>query len=365
MPDYCAMPDGEGDDQNRGKPLISPELVSALTFIGDENKRHQEYFKQLYNRTIGLLFVLVVSAGAIATFLGLRTFSDYRQIVRREADEAIKQEIERIRKEVREQVASQFQTQNIKSMVQEQAKAATETTLKPIITAEVDRQVSNEKPLISQTASSAVKTIVDNQLTPEIRKVQGDASFSSLLEGAENCDAKAFDQLVPMVSDKAIPENMRHMAKNVVDSITGTCANGGTNLCIAYGLMDAGGVLRKDDLVAQMGSADRRDRLSALEYLHNEPSRIVARYKIPNQRTPLSEWPAEARIELGKLQNRHIMDKVVDLLTDDDDLAVRNRAFDTLSTLASTGSSYGLNFACYDKVIAKKWWQDHRQDFER
>ena len=116
--------------------------------------------------------------------------------------------MDKMRPKIAETISDNFKEPAIQEIVKERAQLATETTLKPIIKNEVNRQVGDAvrseqetikasldiaphdpvkemEPLVRERADSAVKLIVGQQISPALKSLTATATVSLAFLGAQ------------------------------------------------------------------------------------------------------------------------------------------------------------------------------------
>ena len=341
---------------------LSPEIKEILEFTERENQKHRDYFQMLYKWTSGALAIIVLTVGVLVAFVGWHTVED----IRKQAQSATDQEISNIRKQSRdtlehqtleiqrqitEKLNNEFRSDAIRQTVQSAARQQTAGALLPIITTEVRSQVGASvkseqqtvqrkmleqvhqsvedlKPTInkrvdesvSQSVSVAVRSQVDNQVTPLIRQLQDNAQVSTLINQAESDDGTSFDTLLRMAADPQVPKNVRDIALKVVKSQIAT---------------------HNSALYTSRTFTDPKTRAQLVAYLQDPDS-----------------FSRQAAIDsLGRDYWKSNLDQLFTFMMSDPSLDVRMSA-SVMFTSITQMKSYRL-----DNYTESQWWNFHRKEF--
>jgi hypothetical protein len=205
----------------------SDNTQQLITFLRQESQANRDALREdsTANRELllGAIRIVAIPVGAAIVFLGLfgfKSFSDLKDQLQNSATQQINSETLKMQQEIRNRLDDQFKTPVLQGLVRDAARDATEKSAKPLIEAEVKREVQDhikaEAPQIRAAVINETKLGVAQmkpQIDSEISKQAADAKASieaqiapygalvnagTLAELAQNGSGTAFDALMRM-----------------------------------------------------------------------------------------------------------------------------------------------------------------------
>jgi hypothetical protein len=228
-----------------------------LTFLREESEANRKSLREeadstrkLFSDTLKIAAIPLSLVIAITGFLGWRSFSDLKESIQNEAKQETQAEISRMQQEIRDKLKVQFETPQLKQMVQEAATNQTGQVLRPLIEREVSsnvsRSVKEQQPTIHSTivseahrevdalrpniesivntrVNSTVDLSVDKQIgakiQPVLTRLQQSQSIVDLETRAQGGDGHAFDQMVMIATNPGTSKELREVMTNVALNI--------------------------------------------------------------------------------------------------------------------------------------------------
>jgi hypothetical protein len=343
---------------------LSAELKEVLAFTEAENEKHRAFFQMLYRWTAGALTAIVIVIGGLIAFVGWHTISDIRKqaqdataeeikATKEQSQELIAEEIQGIRKQIANRLDAEFQTTSIRETVGEAARRQTQSAMMPLITHEVQTQVSSGvhaeqgaiqttlqsqtrkalddmKPTIDQTVEArvgaavdaAVKTQVDSQISPRIQQLQNSEKISELVTQAQSGDGQSFDILGRIAAEPDQEAGFRNTAYRTFTAVMLSHNE------VVYNTLHFNDDSTPAEKLARLESKDALQRRAAID-------------------------------ELSPDYVKDHLDQLYDLMMSDPDLGVRTAAYIKFKSIT------GNNFLNLDSRAAANWWVKHRDEYVR
>lgn len=335
------------------------ELLTFLREESDANRRSlredSEANRRAFLGTLQIIAYPMAALLAIAGFLGWGSFEQVKRSIQEEASQETKSEIVRMQEEIRQKLAAQFETPQLQKMVKDAAAAQTQTALRPLIVQEVStdvgRSVKEEKQTINATLVSETRKAVDQlkptidgivgsrvnatvdqavdkkidvRINPVLASLQSNQTVSSLILRAQAGDGLAFDQIVQLATNPAAEPGSRQSSLQVARYIM---AQHNLGIYNSRTFID-----KKTDeqMVQLLRDADPLTRKAALDSL-SAPA-VLAH-----------------------------LDEIVQIMTTDSDLGVREAGF-TRFNQARHDDDPMHQIENLDNYSALQWWSSHRQE---
>ncbi len=333
-----------------------------FTFLREESQANRKALRedsdanrQALLGTLKIIAYPLAALLAISGFLGWRSIDDLKQSIQDEAKQETKTEIARMQEEIRQKLTAQFETPQLQKMVKEAAASQTQTVLRPLITQEVSTDVAKSvnaeqhtinstlvsethkavdqlTPTIDTIVSTRVNATVDQavdskisaQIKPILASLQSNQETSTLILRAQAGDALAFDQMVQLANSTTAEPGLRQSTWQVIRYI-----------------------------IQQHNSALYNSR-SFIQPKTDEQMLLLLHNADPSTRQAAFDSLSSAAI-------RSHLDEVVQILTSDPDLNVREAGFRRFNQ-ARPDNNPEHQIQNLDNAAALQWWGTHRAE---
>jgi hypothetical protein len=153
-----------------GQFALSAETRELLEFVRKENEANRRYFTELVRIFGGGITALVLVAGGLLVFFGLRTFRD----IQSQAQEATQTEITNMKGQIQNELTQQFSAPVMKKLIHDTAKSAVQTAVTSQVTADLSS---------IRTEADATRSDVDKYAMPRVLSSKQRAALKSYLSG--------------------------------------------------------------------------------------------------------------------------------------------------------------------------------------
>lgn len=189
-----------GDNQDSGSIPSASEVrikqleneLAARDRLSGAAEREISRVWEAYSKAAKVIGWVILAGAALATFLGIKTYQDIKDLARK----AAQAEVEAVRPQIRERLDREFASTNIQKLITEKASERIDATAGPLVAALI---TTNVTPLMA-TASNQVE-----QLKAEISKVRQESDVYQLIAEAQADDRAAFWQLWTIGNDANNP----------------------------------------------------------------------------------------------------------------------------------------------------------------